>query len=112
VPSTIVNLADAAAGENEEWTRMYKEFAEVAHKEGFDELATLFERIGEVEKGHEERYRKLIENLESGVVFKRDMVCAWKCLKCGYVHFGTEPPTQCPACAHPKAYFELRGENF
>jgi rubrerythrin len=112
VAATSVNLADAAAGENEEWTQMYKDFAEEAKAEGFDELALLFERVGEVEKGHEERYLKLLERLEKGEVFKRDNVYAWKCLKCGHVHFGTEPPELCPVCSHPKGYFELRSENF
>jgi rubrerythrin len=112
IPSTLANLADAAAGEHEEWTRMYKEFAETATEEGFADIATLFERVGEVEKNHEERYRKLIEHIESGAIFKRDKVYAWKCLKCGHVHFGTEPPELCPACSHPKAYFELRSENY
>lgn len=112
VPKTMANLSDAAAGENEEWTRMYKEFAEVAHKEGFEDIAALFERVGEVEKHHEERYRTLIDRLEKGVVFERDEVVAWKCLKCGFVHFGTTPPDICPACAHPQAYYELRAENY
>jgi rubrerythrin len=112
VPSTLANLADAAAGENEEWTQMYKEFAATAKDEGFEDIAILFERVGEIEKHHEERYRKLIADLESGVVFKRDMVCSWKCLKCGHVHFGTEAPKICPACSHPQGYFELRDENY
>lgn len=112
VPDTLTNLADAAAGENYEWTTMYKNFAEEAREEGFDEIATLFERVGEVEKHHEERYRTIIEHIESGVVFKKDKVVAWKCLKCGYIHFDTEPPAVCPACAHPRSYYELRCENY
>ncbi|MDR1357999.1 MAG: rubrerythrin family protein [Coriobacteriales bacterium] len=112
IPSTLANLADAAAGENEEWIRMYKEFAEVAHTEGFKNIAILFERVGEVERHHEDRYRTLIDHLENGTVFKNDNVVAWKCLKCGYIHFGTEPPEVCPACSHPKAYYELRCENY
>jgi len=112
VPNTLANLAAAAAGENEEWTQMYKEFAETALEEGFDELADLFKRVGEVEKHHEERYLKIIDHLEKGVTFKNDNVVAWKCLECGYIHFGTEPPDLCPACAHPKAYYELRCENY
>ena len=112
IPATLTNLADAAAGENEEWTQMYKGFAETAREEGFDELAILFERVGEVEKHHEERYRKIIESLEKGTVFKNDNVVAWKCRECGYIHFGTEPPEVCPACAHPRAYYELRCENY
>lgn len=112
VPATLANLADAAAGENQEWTHMYKEFAETAKAEGFEDIAVLFERVGEVEKHHEDRYRQLIENLENGVIFKRDNVVSWKCLECGYIHFGTEPPAICPACSHPKAYYELRCENY
>ncbi len=112
LPNTLANLADAAAGENEEWTQMYKEFAETAREEGFNDLAVLFERIGEVEKHHEERYRQIIDHLEKGVTFKNDNVVAWKCRECGYIHFGTEPPEICPACAHPKAYYELRCENY
>jgi len=112
VPATIDNLADAAAGENQEWTSMYKEFAETARAEGYEEIAVLFDRVGEIEKEHEERYLKLRERLEKGEVFKRDQVYAWKCLKCGHIHFGTEPPDFCPACGHAKGYFELRGENY
>jgi rubrerythrin len=112
VPGTLDNLADAAAGENYEWTDMYATFAKDAREEGFDEIAELLDAIGAIEKDHEERYRKLIERLEAGEVFKRDNVYAWKCLKCGHVHFGAEPPTCCPACGHPKGYFELRAENY
>lgn len=112
VPATAANLADAAAGENEEWTQMYKGFAETARAEGFDELAVLFDRVGEVEKNHEERYRRILDHLEKGVTFKSDNVVAWKCRECGFVHFGTEPPEVCPACAHPRAYYELRSENY
>ena len=112
VPNTLDNLAAAAAGENEEWTQMYKEFAETALEEGFKELAGLFKLVGEVEKHHEERYRQIIDHLEKGVTFKNDNVVAWKCLECGFVHFGTEPPEICPVCAHPRAYYELRAENF
>jgi rubrerythrin len=112
MPDTLANLADAAAGENEEWTHMYKGFAETARAEGFEDIAILFDRVGEVEKQHEERYRKLIEDLEQGIVFKRDKLVAWKCLECGYVHFGTEPPEVCPACSHPQGYYELRCENY
>jgi rubrerythrin len=112
VPTTSDNLLAAAAGENYEWTTMYKDFAADAREEGFDEIATLFEAVGAVEKDHEERYKLLTERLEKGEVFKRDKVYAWKCLKCGHVHFGTEPPKACPVCAHPTAYFELRSENY
>jgi rubrerythrin len=112
VPSTLENLADAAAGENYEWTDMYENFAREAREEGFDEIAELLAGIGAIEKDHEERYRKLIERLEAGEVFKRDTVYAWKCLKCGHIHFGEEPPVCCPVCGHPKGYFELRAENY
>jgi len=112
LPKTIANLTDAAAGENEEWTSMYKGFAATAREEGFDQLAVLFELVGAVEKEHEERYRAIIESLEAGTVFKSDGVVAWKCLECGFVHFGTTPPEICPVCAHPQAYYELRCENY
>ena len=112
VPATLQNLADAAAGENYEWTDMYATFAKEAREEGFNEIAELFDGVAVVEKGHEERYRKLIERLESGEVFKRDKVYAWKCLNCGHIHFGEAAPEGCPVCAHPKAYFELRSENY
>jgi rubrerythrin len=112
VPETILNLADAAAGETEEWTQMYKGFAETAAEEGFTELAALFALVGEVEKNHEARYRTLISRLEAGEVFKKDKVYAWKCRNCGHIHFGEVAPELCPACAHPKAYFELRSENY
>jgi rubrerythrin len=112
VPATLENLADAAGGENYEWTEMYATFAKEAREEGFTEIAELFEAVGAIEKDHEERYRTLIDRLEKGEVFKRDKVYAWKCLKCGHVHFGEEPPVSCPACGHPKGYFELRSENY
>ena len=112
VPTTLENLADAANGENYEWTDMYAEFAKTAREEGFEELAVLFEGVGAVEKEHEERYRKLIERIEDGEVFERDGVYAWKCNNCGHIHFGTEAPELCPVCAHPRSYFELRAENY
>lgn len=112
VPSTIDNLKEAAAGENYEWTDMYKEFAETAREEGFTELAILFEGVGKVEKEHEERYRKLIERLENGEVFKRDGVVMWKCNNCGHIHVGTSAPELCPVCKHPQAYFEVRSQNY
>jgi rubrerythrin len=112
VPGTLENLADAAAGENYEWTDMYATFAKEAREEGFNEIAELFDGVAVVEKEHEQRYRKLIERLEAGEVFKRDKVYAWKCLNCGHIHFGEVAPDVCPVCAHPKAYFELRSENY
>ena len=112
VPGTLENLNDAAAGENYEWTDMYAGFAKDAREEGFAEIAELFDLVGAIEKEHEERYRALIGRLEKGEVFKRDKVYAWKCLKCGHIHFGEEPPALCPSCGHPTGYFELRSENF
>lgn len=110
--NTIENLNDAADGENYEWTDMYAGFAVDAREEGYDEIAALFDLVGVIEKGHEERYRALIGRLEKGEVFKRDGIVAWKCLNCGHIHFGVEAPRVCPACVHPQAYFELRSENY
>jgi len=112
VPSTLENLAAAADGENYEWTEMYASFAKEAREEGFDEIAELFDGVAAVEKEHEGRYRKLIERIEKGEVFKRDEVFAWKCLNCGHIHIATEPPKLCPVCDHPQAYFELRAVNY
>ena len=112
IPDTLTNLADAAAGENEEWTEMYAEFAKTAREEGFDTLAELFDGVGAVEKEHEERYRKLIERINAGEVFKRGDVCVWKCNNCGHIHIGKEAPEVCPVCAHGREHFELRAENY
>lgn len=112
VPDTIANLKDAAAGEHYEWTDMYKEFAEVAREEGFTEIAIMFEGVAKVEKEHEERYKKLLENIEKGIVFKKDGVVLWKCRNCGYIHAAASAPEACPVCKHPKAYFELKAENY
>lgn len=112
VPDTLTNLADAADGENYEWTDMYAEFAETARAEGFDSLAELFDGVGAIEKEHEERYRKLIERINAGEVFERDGLYAWKCNNCGHIHIGKNPPDVCPVCNHPKAYFELRSMNY
>ena len=112
VPSTLENLEDAANGEHEEWTDMYAEFAATAREEGFEDLAELFDGVAGVEKEHEERYRKLIERINNGEVFKRGEVYAWKCNNCGHIHIGTEPPEVCPVCNHPQAYFEIRSENY
>jgi rubrerythrin len=112
VPETLVNLGDAAAGEKYEWTEMYKEFAEQAKEEGFDKIAALFQMVADIEKRHEERYRKLAENIESGIVFEREGMVMWKCSNCGHIHIGPKAPEVCPVCAHPKAYFELRSENY
>ena len=112
VPTTADNLKDAADGENFEWTDMYKEFANVAREEGFNEIARLFDAVGVIEKSHEERYRKLLANVESGEVFKRKEKVIWICTNCGHIHEGTEPPVKCPTCAHPQAYFEIRVINY
>ena len=112
IPDTMENLKDAAAGENYEWTDMYAQFAKEAREEGFEEIARQFELVGAVEKEHEERYRKLLENIEQGKVFSSDGKRAWKCGNCGHIHFGDSAPEVCPVCAHPQAYFELRAENY
>ncbi len=112
IGTTAENLKDAAAGENEEWTSMYKGFAEIAREEGFLDIAKQFEGVALIEKSHEERYLKLRSNLESGEVFKRDSQTAWICRNCGHIHYGPEAPESCPVCAHPRAYFEIRGVNY
>ncbi|HHZ19863.1 MAG TPA: rubrerythrin family protein [Firmicutes bacterium] len=112
IGNTAENLKEAAKGENYEWTTMYREFEKIAREEGFDEIADVFREIGEVEEEHEKRYRKLLENLENGTVFRRDQPVKWQCRNCGYIHEGTEPPELCPACAHPKAYYQLMAENY
>lgn len=112
IPDTITNLKDAAAGENYEWTEMYKEFAEVAREEGFDHIAFLFESVGKIEKEHEDRYLKLLKNIETGVVFTRDGDKMWHCSNCGHIHVGKSAPEVCPVCAHPKAYFQIKAENY
>lgn len=112
VPTTEKNLADAAAGENYEWTDMYQKFAEEARAEGYDEIAKSFELVAEVEKEHEERYRKLLSNVEDDVVFKSDKVTVWKCRNCGHIYTGEKAPEICPVCKHPQAYFEIRAINY
>lgn len=112
IGNTLENLKAAAAGENEEWTQAYPEFARIAREEGFPEIAVLWERVSIAEKQHEKRYNDLWKNLEAGKVFKRDGVVIWRCLNCGYIHEGKEAPQLCPACLHPQAYFELLGENW
>ena len=112
IGDTPANLLAAAAGENEEWTSMYKEMAETAKAEGFDKLAYLFAAVGEIEKEHEERYRALLRNLENGMVFQKDGIYIWKCRNCGHIHVGKEAPQVCPVCSHPQAYFELKAENY
>lgn len=112
VADTMTNLKDAAAGENYEYTDMYKKFAEEAREEGFNEIAELFEKVGEIEKHHEERYLKLVKNIEEGMVFKGDGVTVWKCRNCGYIHIGDSAPEVCPVCNHPQSYFEIQAENY
>lgn len=112
IPGTVENLKDAAAGENYEWTEMYAEFAQVAKEEGFDHIAALFEMVAKIEKDHEERYKKLLANIEGGVVFSKDGDMMWICSNCGHVHIGKAAPELCPVCAHPKAYFMVKAENY
>lgn len=112
IGDTKSNLADAAAGENYEWTDMYATFAREAEEEGFKEIAATFKGIAEVEKHHEERYRKLLANVENGEVFKKGSIMIWKCRNCGHIVVGTEAPTICPVCKHPQSYFELQAENY
>ena len=112
IGSVEENLADAAEGENYEWTDMYKRMAEEAREEGFEELAIKFEFVGKVEAAHEKRYLKLLDSLKNDKTFKGDAPLGWKCRNCGYVHEGPEAPEICPTCAHPKAYFERKVENY
>ena len=112
IPSTIENLKSAAEGENYEWTDMYAEFSKIAKEEGFDRIAYLFDAVGKIEKEHEERYKKLIANMEEGKVFDCGEVKMWKCRNCGHIHIGTSAPAICPVCSHPKAYFEIKAENY
>jgi rubrerythrin len=109
IGTTAENLLAAAEGENEEWVELYPHFAEVAQAEGFPKVAAAFLMIAKAEKAHEDRFRALLAHLEAGTLLKRDEPVPWKCRKCGYVHEGTEPPAQCPACAHPPHYFEVNG---
>ena len=113
VPDTMTNLKDAAEGENYEWTDMYAGFAKTAKEEGFDRIAYLFSAVGEIEKHHEERYRTLLKNIEEGKVFNREgNKVAWICRNCGHIHYGEKAPEVCPVCAHPKAYFRIKAENY
>ncbi|MBE6157029.1 MAG: rubrerythrin family protein [Firmicutes bacterium] len=112
IPSTLDNLADAAAGENYEWTDMYAEFAKVAKEEGFDRISYLFEEVGKIEKEHEERYRKLINNIDEGLVFSNDGDTIWVCRNCGHVVIGKKAPEMCPVCKHPQSYFERKANNY
>ncbi len=112
IGATAENLGEAAGGEHYEWTEMYPGFAKIARAEGFGDIAAIFESIAVAERQHEKRYLALKENIEKGKVFKREKKVVWRCRNCGYLHEGTEAPEMCPACAHPKAHFELLGENY
>jgi len=112
IGKTKDNLFAAAEGEKMEWGKIYPDFERIARKEGFEEIAKSFKEIAEVEKHHEERYRKLLENVKTGKVFKKDEVVKWKCRNCGYIHEGKEAPESCPACKHPQAYYEVLEENY
>jgi len=112
VPDTLTNLEDAANGEHYEWTEMYAEFARVARDEGFENIALLFQQVGEIEKEHEERYRALLKNIKSGQVFSRNDNKFWHCLNCGKTIEGKDAPDSCPACAHPQSYFQIKADNY
>ena len=112
IPSTPENLAAAADGENYEWTDMYDEFARVAEEEGFTQIAAKFRMVGEIERHHEERYRKLLKNIDDEVVFSKDEDAIWICRNCGHVVVGKKAPAVCPVCAHPQSFFELKSENY
>lgn len=112
IKDTKSNLEHAASGEQMEWTSIYVDFAKIARQEGFDDIASSFENIAKVEKFHESRYRRLAANIGKGEVFKKKSATKWHCINCGYVHEGSEAPTQCPACRHPQAFYEVLAENF
>jgi rubrerythrin len=112
VPDTTTNLKDAADGENYEWTDMYAGFAKTAKEEGFNNIAALFELVGKIEKEHEDRYRKLLANLEGGLIFSREDDRIWQCSNCGHIVIGKKAPDACPVCKHPKAYFQIRADNY
>ena len=112
MPDTMTNLIDAAEGENYEWTDMYATFAKEAKEEGFNDIAALFEMVAKIEKEHEERYRKLISNIEGGLVFSREGDMIWECSNCGHINIGKKAPEVCPVCAHPQSYFMIRPTNY
>ena len=112
VPGTVANLNDAADGENYEWTDMYAGFAKIAREEGFTDIARLFDGVAMVEKEHEARYRKLLSNVEGGLVFSRDEDMIWQCSNCGHIVIGKKAPEICPVCSHPQAYFQIKPENY
>jgi rubrerythrin len=108
----MTNLKDAASGENYEWTDMYANFAKEAREEGFTKIAALFELVAKIEKEHEERYRKLLKNIEDGVVFSKENDTVWQCANCGHIIIGKKAPKICPVCDHPQSYFQVRAENY
>ena len=112
IGTTVENLTDAAQGEHDEWTDMYPRMAKEAREEGFDEIADLFEGVAAIEKVHEEKYKKLLENIEQKIVFSRDGDCIWQCRNCGHIHIGKDAPEVCPVCNHPQAFFEIKKENY
>ena len=112
IGDTMDNLADAAAGENYEWTEMYADFAKVADEEGFSDIARLFRGVAAIEKTHEERYKKLLSNIKEGIVFSREGDTIWECANCGHIHIGKKAPEICPVCAHPQAYFKIKETNY
>ncbi|MGN0173576.1 MAG: rubrerythrin [Acutalibacteraceae bacterium] len=112
IPDTKTNLKDAAEGENFEWTDMYARMAKEAREEGFEEIAAKFELVGKIEKEHEERYLKLLENVEKGLVFSKDGDVIWQCANCGHIVIGKQAPEVCPACNHPQSYFQVKAENY
>ena len=112
MPDTLTNLKDAAGGENYEWTEMYAQFAKEAREEGFVKLAEMFEGVAKIEKAHEERYRKLLSNIENKEVFIKKDVVIWECANCGHIHIGEKAPELCPVCNHPQAYFFIKAENY
>lgn len=112
IPDTMTNLLDAADGENFEWTDMYANFAQEAREEGFEKIAVLFEKVADIEKAHEERYRKLLSNLKTNSVFIKKDVVIWECANCGHIHVGEKAPEVCPVCNHPQSYFFVKAENY
>ena len=112
IGGTAENLKNAADSENYEWTDMYASFAKDAREEGFDDIANLFDQVGQIEKEHEERYRKLLSNVENGLVFSRDGEAIWQCANCGHIVIGKKAPEVCPVCKHPKAFFQIKATNY